>query len=395
VNSIADELQQNAIKVMIRTYGQMPKQLFTYRHPEQQQSASSTTGAPSTSDKSEHIPVLDSVVGLRWGDYLGSPVDSVEPKLAVNEVIGAQRIVSVPTGEIFGLSDSTCVITHEVKSGDEVTSHTDRIWAAQLTWNNPDNVLRVKIQKDKPPVNFLHVPFQVTVCASVPDCKLLLVGSKSGFIQVHKIQHTRFQTNGLIWTGLEATLTGHHSAITSLKISTEYSVIVSADCTGHCIIWDLNKLTYVRSVSSETEKGIDCVAISPTMGDIAFCSEHGNGSVVEVYTINASRVSTLTLTPRCHWLCYSAAPEGVSANAIAGALSDATIQLWSSWDMKPILTLSVPGMNEPFVCCTYTPDNQRLAANTCYGRLVIWEKGDLIMPQPVQNRIRYLMASQQ
>lgn len=57
------------------------------------------------------------MVGLRWGDYLGSPVDSVEPKLAVNEVIGAQRIVSVPTGEIFGLSDSTCVITHEVKSG--------------------------------------------------------------------------------------------------------------------------------------------------------------------------------------------------------------------------------------------------------------------------------------
>ena len=24
-------------------------------------------------------------------------------------------------------------------------------------------------------------------------------------------------------------------------------------------------------------------------------------------------------------------------------------RLWSSWDMKPILTLSVPGMNEPFV----------------------------------------------
>ena len=55
--------------------------------------------------------------GLRWGDYLGSPADSVEPKLAVNEVIGAQQIVSVTTGEIIGLTESTCVITHEVKSG--------------------------------------------------------------------------------------------------------------------------------------------------------------------------------------------------------------------------------------------------------------------------------------
>ena len=62
-------------------------------------------------------PVLDTVSGLRWGDYLGSPADSVEPKLAVNEVIGAQQIVSVTTGEIIGLTESTCVITHEVKSG--------------------------------------------------------------------------------------------------------------------------------------------------------------------------------------------------------------------------------------------------------------------------------------
>ena len=35
------------------------------------------------------------------------------------------------------------------------------------------------------------------------------------------------------------------------------------------------RLTYVRSVRSETERGIDCVAISPTMGDISFCSEYG------------------------------------------------------------------------------------------------------------------------
>ena len=52
----------------------------------------------------------------------------------------------------------------------------------------------------------------------------------------------------------------------------------------------------------------------------------GNGSVVEVYTINASRVSTVTLADRCHWLCYSSASEGVSVNVIAGALSNATIQ---------------------------------------------------------------------
>ena len=55
MNSIDDELQQNAIKVMIRTYGQMPKQLFTSRHPEQQLQnpviSSSSSGTTSVAEK--------------------------------------------------------------------------------------------------------------------------------------------------------------------------------------------------------------------------------------------------------------------------------------------------------------------------------------------------------
>lgn len=52
----------------------------------------------------------------------------------------------------------------------------------------------------------------------------------------------------------------------------------------------------------------------------------GKGSVVEVFTINARPVSQITLTDKVSWLCYSAAPEGQSVNALAGALSNATIQ---------------------------------------------------------------------
>ena len=74
------------------------------------------------------------------------------------------------------------------------------------------------------------------------------MGTKYVLYQVFIMHGFISQTNGLIWTGLEATLTGHHSAITSLKISTEYSVIVSADCTGHCIIWDLNKYVTIVNV---------------------------------------------------------------------------------------------------------------------------------------------------
>ena len=55
MNSIDDELQQNAIKVMIRTYGQMPKQLFTSRHPEHllQNPVTSSSSAGTTSGAAE------------------------------------------------------------------------------------------------------------------------------------------------------------------------------------------------------------------------------------------------------------------------------------------------------------------------------------------------------
>lgn len=63
-------------------------------------------------------PVLHTVSGLRWGDYLGSPADVLEPKVVTNELIGAHRIEAMTTGEIFGLRASSCVIIHETKSGE-------------------------------------------------------------------------------------------------------------------------------------------------------------------------------------------------------------------------------------------------------------------------------------
>ena len=50
----------------------------------------------------------------------------------------------------------TCCYT-----GDELSTKTDSLWAARLTWDHPDNVLRLQTQKDKQPVNFLSLPYKV------------------------------------------------------------------------------------------------------------------------------------------------------------------------------------------------------------------------------------------
>ncbi|KAF6033199.1 LYST [Bugula neritina] len=335
-------------------------------------------------------PVLNTVSGLCWGDYVGSPSETIDPKIVVNDLVGAATIAAISTGEIVGLAASSCVITHETKTGDELSARTDCIWAARLCWGNSDNVLRLQIQKDKQPINFVSLPFKVTACASLADCRLLLIASDTGFIQVHRLSYSKQQSCEISWVSLVTTLTAHHSAITSLVVSPEYSIIVSADKSGLCVVWDLNKLMYVRCMESETQREVTCVTVSSTMGDIAFCSPHGRGSVMDVYTVNASPISSLTLRDRVNWLCYSSAPEGKSVNVLVGALSNGTLQLWSSWDLRPLRTLSVPGLSEPFMCCTYAQDSQYLAACTYSGRLIIWAKGG--PPSTLFSRVKYFPA---
>lgn len=50
-------------------------------------------------------------------------------------------------------------------TGGDVLMTIDAIWAACLTWNNADGILKIKNKIDSQPLNFLHVSFKVgAVC---------------------------------------------------------------------------------------------------------------------------------------------------------------------------------------------------------------------------------------
>lgn len=66
---------------------------------------------------------------------------------------------------------------------------------------------------------------------------------------------------------LQAILSGHSHEVASIVISKEWSVIVSGGRDGKVIIWDLNRLCYIRTLKHH-KFPITALAISPTTGDI-------------------------------------------------------------------------------------------------------------------------------
>lgn len=137
---------------------------------------------------------------------------------------------------------------------------------------------------------------------------------------------------------------GHDTTITSITVNNNFNIVLSTDKNGVCIVWDMNKQQYLRTIMDRSTT--DCRAmlstISNTLGDLAvitysYCSnEEIINSRLNVFTLNGSPVGTVSTElsgPYFTSLCYSTCQEGLSINVIATGLSDGTIKLWSSWDL--------------------------------------------------------------
>ena len=95
MEGIKDPVAREARVQMIKTYGQTPKQLFFEPHPMVEKDLSNETWS------AQPPKVLESVNGLRWGKYLGSPAQSTAPKIVMrsNEA-GVDKLYSLDSNEV-------------------------------------------------------------------------------------------------------------------------------------------------------------------------------------------------------------------------------------------------------------------------------------------------------
>jgi hypothetical protein len=81
-----------------------------------------------------------------------------------------------------------------------------------------------------------------------------------------------------------ASLFGHSTPVTTLAVSKSFSTLLSASGDGTVILWDLNRLEFVRKLAHG--RPIECARINDISGDIMLC----RGQKVVLYTLNGELI---------------------------------------------------------------------------------------------------------
>ncbi|KAK7504327.1 hypothetical protein BaRGS_00004631, partial [Batillaria attramentaria] len=407
VSSVTDPVKRQALLTMIRTYGQTPRQLLVGPHPAQTHFAPvQHASAAGNQDKRTYVPrPISSVNGLRWGVYVGSP-EMAQPvchQVAQLDVPVA-LLVPLVTGPVFGIESDSTLITLDTKPSDINNRPADVMWAGAVTWNHPDGILRVITHNNKPLITFLPPnPYDkrrltdtemargvrmleagssqrqvaqavnVTCCMAALDRCLLFAAASSGNISVFSMTHNIAKPSTLHVRGLRRMLCGHQGAVNVMQVCKAFGVVISGGQDTSIIIWDLNRLSYVRTLKDH-QSAVRVIAVSPTLGDIASVSHTGGGSRLWVHTINGREVGEHFCDSVITCLAYSSAPEGRSINVIAGGLSTGVVRLWSSWDVTHLRDLSYDSaVTRPVLSLGYSANSQVLFVSSSDGSVVMWQ----------------------
>ncbi|NWZ19120.1 LYST regulator, partial [Asarcornis scutulata] len=395
VSAVEDPVQRRALETMIKTYGQTPRQLFHTAHVSRPGSRLIMEGELPAAmgllvqfafrETREHTKEiiypspLPWIKGLKWGEYVGSP-SAPDPVVCFSQPHGERfgSLQALPTKAICGLSRKFCLLMiYSKEQGVRSMHSTDIQWSAILSWGYADNILRLKSKQSEPPVNFIQSSqfHQVTSCAWVPDSCQLFTGSKSGVITAYMNRFTS-NTPSEIEMESQVHLYGHTAEITNLFVCKPYSIMISVSKDGTCIIWDLNRLCYVQSLSGH-KSPVTAVSASETTGDIAtVCDSVGGGSDLRLWTVNGDLVGHVHCRESICSVAFSNQPEGISVNVIAGGLENGVVRLWSTWDLKPVREITFSKSAKPIVSLTFSCDGHHLFTANSDGNVIAWCRKD-------------------
>eukprot|EP01114_Cavostelium_apophysatum_P014246 TRINITY_DN3646_c0_g1_i2.p1 TRINITY_DN3646_c0_g1~~TRINITY_DN3646_c0_g1_i2.p1 ORF type:complete len:2996 (+),score=922.89 TRINITY_DN3646_c0_g1_i2:247-9234(+) len=329
IDSIEDQVTKEATIAQISSYGQTPKQLFKKPHPERDSLGSSPETICSSPEKLTPYPM--------W---------------SCSTAVGFLTMINDTP---IALSFNKLLISSK---GDQFVS-----------WGHWDQSLRICALDTGKLLTVIETKHNDdTICGDVQrNGNVLVTGGTAGVVKIWKrSRNVRTRTEHL---HLHSVLYGHSAAITCVCLSLEWSIIVSGSKDSTCIVWDLNRLSYVRSLFDH-EGTVTCAAISPNTGNIVTVATTKKGSTIRLWSVNGDLLASNPLPDKVQCVKFTKGTEGVVRNLVIAGQENGHIKLFDAWDLTLLQTLE--GHRSAVNALGFTQDLTQLISGDDNGLLLCW-----------------------
>ncbi|VDN01686.1 unnamed protein product [Thelazia callipaeda] len=366
INEGEDELSVSALQTMVQTYGQMPSQLFRSPH------ISRLYNKEHNCTSNISLSPLDTIKGIRWGEFVGSPATEYGDLVIIlneeqmkSDICGGS-IIAFSEGNCFVIPNKTCFIyKHKDKKLGDFCSY------GLITWRHSDELLRLRLEQPKLSWNLASYPsYSVVAVAYSFSFDLLLVGISCGIIySYHIVINDSGVKDFVLLKGLHA----HDSPVRALTVCSNFAIGASGCDQGKVCLWDLNRLTYVRTLVSTNEEKVQFICISRSSCDVAVVGHFGYGSNITLYTINGLKVGSTRTEIVVTAVAMTSLREGTTVNCLFLALQNGVIRIYNLWTMGFVRDIVDYRFLEPITSISFSNSCRRLFVNFASGRVVCWQ----------------------
>ncbi|GMT04106.1 hypothetical protein PENTCL1PPCAC_26280 [Pristionchus entomophagus] len=369
-DAVPDELSQSALRTMVKSYGQMPLQLMQSPH----QPHAGGIRRPDVKNVPGPIPT---VIGLRWGDFVGSPdVDSaqVQVVLSVQTSPLVSSLITLPDGSVVGVPRSTITASTRLPPLPESNSRRPIDALSLLSFSFPDRLIRLRSMKPqlKPWFNMIQLDKEeVQSMVFSPSCSTLFIALSHGVIRTYSLT---IDHSGVTRMGVSSVLLAHSSPVSTLSLCDEYGILVSGCSQGKVVVWDTNGLDFVRAIIP-SGPAVTSLVVSRVSADIAVVTQatNGYGSRVDLFTVNGDHVGGVDTESTVNCVAMTDLPEGTAINCLAMGMQNGRIRLVDMWCMNVVKEIFHPSYSQPVISISFSSHARKLLAALSSGRVLCWQ----------------------
>jgi hypothetical protein len=182
-----------------------------------------------------------------------------------------------------------------------------------LEWGFADKSIRFYFNDSKKLAGLFENLHQGQIsCALFASSQTLITAGEDCILSAHTIVTSPAKQVEL---QPRTSLFGHKTPVTTLAVSKSFSTLLSASSDGTVILWDLNRLEFVRKLTHG--RPIECARINDVSGDIMLC----RGQKVALYTLNGELlIDQNVCTDHDDWISSCAFYEGTGNEWLESSL---------------------------------------------------------------------------